>query len=182
DKLIEELTIKLYKRNPRELKKARRATVELRLKQILSPAPQEGYPELNGAIGSDALRLVFSDQFKGDRVFAMMFGLNTMIDASYNHKKEFFILDELDAQKLYNSARNIESISWQLNNMRRTNGIPYLYANGLSKDGIMNVSYERVLAKMIALQDMMSTIIADSSNRQVKNVIHNAASMVFLPI
>lgn len=181
-KLVRTLTIKLYKRNPRELAKTPRMTIDLRVQQILAPPPAEGYPELEGRSGAEAMSLALSDSYKDDRVFALMAGVYSMLDASYNYKREFFLLDELDQQKLYNSARNLETVAWNLNNRKDPYGQPLLLANGYSKEGIPNLSFERTLGKMIALQDMLALIIADTTNRTIKNVVHRAASLTFLPI
>jgi len=182
DSLIRQLSIKLYKRNPRELAKVSKMTMDLRIQQILAPPPVDGYPELQGRSGNDAMRLAFTHSYEGDRVFALMAGVRSMIDAAYGGKQEFFMLDELDQQKLYNSARNLETVAWQLNHRKDKQGEPMLLANGLSKQGIANVSFERVLGKMIALQDMLASIIADTTDRTIKNVVHRAASFTFLPI
>ncbi len=182
DRLIRKLTIKLYKRNPRELAKVPRMTINLRVQQIMASPPADGYPELQGRWGNSAMRLAFSRDYQGDRVFTLMVGIRSMISASFNNKHEFFLLDELDQQKLYNSARNLESVAWQLNNLKDLRGEPLLLANGETKEGIKNLSFERTLSKMIALQDMLASIIADTTNRTIKNVVHRAASMTFLPI
>ncbi|MBE9398735.1 hypothetical protein IOQ59_15860 [Pontibacterium sp. N1Y112] len=182
NKLIRQLTTKLYKRNPRELSKTPRMTVDLRVQQILAPPPSGGYPELQGRSGNDAMQLALTESYRGDRVFALMAGIRSMIDAAFGYKQEFFLLDELDQQKLYNSARNLETVAWQLNNRKNASGQPLLLANGISREGITNLSFERVLGKMIALQDMLATIIADTTDRNIKNVVHKAASLTFLPI
>ena len=182
EKQIRKLTIKLYKRNPRELAKTPRMTIDLRVQQILAPPPAEGYPELEGRSGAKAMSLALTENYQGDRVFALMAGVHSMIDASFNHKREFFLLDELDQQKLYNSARNLETVAWNLNNRKDQRGQLLLLSNGYSKEGIPNLSFERTLGKMIALQDMLAMIIADTTNRTIKNVVHRAASFTFLPI
>ncbi|MGB0466668.1 MAG: hypothetical protein ACPGF7_03935 [Pontibacterium sp.] len=182
DRLLVELTSKLYKRNPRELAKTPRMSIDLRVQQIMSPFPPEGYPEFEGRLSNNLIQRALSLSYQQDRVFALMMGIRSMIDAAYNHKQAFFILDELDQQKLYNSARNLETIAWQLNNHSDPQGKPLLLTNGLSREGIQNLSFERQFGKMIALQDMLAAIIADTTNRTIKNVVHSAASMTFFPI
>ena len=89
--LSEELTVKLYKRNPRELAKAASGTtVEDRLAQLLSYPRPIRHSELNNLYGVDALQLVFDEQFKGDRVFALMVSITGMVHASYNYRKELY--------------------------------------------------------------------------------------------
>ncbi|MDF2181857.1 hypothetical protein [Neptuniibacter sp. CAU 1671] len=177
------LAIKLYKRNPRELKKVPGMTLDRRLDQLFPPTRLvRGFDELGYKDGYEAAPLAFSENFEGDRVFALMAGVTGMLHRAYNGQKEVFLLDELDHQKLYNSARNLESIAWHLNNRHRPDGQLYLLSNGISDDGVTNYSYERILSKLISLQDMMANIIADSTNRTITRVVHSAASMTLLPI
>ncbi|GLO60490.1 lipoprotein [Vibrio sp. MACH09] len=181
--LLRTLTVKLYKRNPRELKKSSGMTIDARLAQIMTvDRPKNGYLELGNMDGVDVLPLAFSKEFKGDRVFALMVGITGMLSASYNHKVDFYIFDEIDQQKLYNSARNLETVSWQLNNQKYDNGEPLLLSNGIGKNGIANYSYERVLGQMIILQDMMALLVSDGTNRTINKVAHGVASFTFFPI
>ncbi|WP_417225142.1 hypothetical protein [Amphritea sp.] len=182
-KLCRQLTIKLYKRNPRELTKAPPGTtVKKRLDQIFSDQRIKGFGELNGAKSTAAISLSFNEAFEGDRVFALMAGISSMLYAAYNYQDEFYLLDEIDQQKLYNSARNLETVSWQLNNRKDDRGERYILSNGLGTNGIRNLSYERLFGKMISLQDMMALLIADTTNRNITRVVQSAASMTFLPI
>jgi len=181
--LTRDLTIKLYKRNPKELQKVAGMTIDRRLEQLFPVKRLEsGFPELNQLDGADAVPLAFSEHYQGDRVFALMAGITGMLDQAYNGKKEVFILDELDQQKLYNSARNLESVAWHLNNRKDPQGNLYILSNGLSEEGISNYSYERILGKLIGTQDLMAEVIADKTNRTINRVVHGAASMTFFPI
>lgn len=182
-KLTRELTIKLYKRNPKELQKVAGMTINQRLDQLfpIERLPN-GFPELNNTDGSLAVTLAFSEEFEGDRVFAYMAGITGMLNAAYDGKKEIFFLDDLNQQKLYNSARNLESAAWHLNNRKDPQGQLYLLSNGISEEGITNYSYERILGKLIGIQDLMARIISDKTNRTINRVVQGAASMTFLPI
>lgn len=176
-----QLMIKLYKRNPRELAKANGVSVEVRLRQLGETPPTYQFPELNNQIANDALELSFDPEFRGDRVFALMVGIRSMLHASYNLKSEFYLLDDLDQQKLYNSARNLEVIAWRLNTYKLPNGEPFLLANGYYQ-GIPNLSFERLFGKMISLQDMMAKIVAGKTDRTINNVVQGVASTTLLPI
>ena len=57
-----------------------------------------------------------------DRVFAFGVGIGSMIPLAYNDKSKFYITDSLDAQRLYNTARNLEIAAWKLANARGPNG------------------------------------------------------------
>jgi hypothetical protein len=182
-KLSRELTIKLYKRNPKELQKVPGMTVDKRLEQLFpTQRLPDGFPELNNLDGVAAVPLAFSDSFEGDRVFAIMAGITGMLDLAYEGKQEIFILDDLDQQKLYNSARNLESVAWHLNNRKDPQGNLYILSNGVSEAGITNYSFERIMGKLIGGQDIMADVISDKTNRTINRVVHGAASMTFLPI
>ncbi len=88
------------------------------------------------------------------------------------------MLDSLDQQKLFNSARNIEVLAWRLSHTRDDSGKLLLLSN--SRPGEEeNLTYERLFGKMISIQDMMSFIIAGKWERGVSSVIKRA---VFLPM
>ena len=50
--LVRELTVKLYKRNPDQLKKSPGMTIELRLQQLLSQQARLEFEELGGCPGN----------------------------------------------------------------------------------------------------------------------------------
>jgi len=182
-RLARELTIKLYKRNPKELKKVPGMTLERRLDMLFPPKRlPNGFKELGYKDGIAVAPIAFADDYHGDRVFAYMAGITGMLHSAYNGKEEMFLLDELSHQKLYNAARNLESFAWHLNNRHDPQGNLYLLSNGIAPDGTPNFSYERILGKLIILQDVMATVIADSTNRTINRVVQGAASMTFFPI
>lgn len=182
--LARKLLIKLYKLNPRELAKApSETTVEERLGQLFSMPRIIRFAELGSPYGTTAIPLAFDPEFNGDRVFALMVGVAGMIHGSYNFQDEFFMFDEIDQQKLYHCARNLESIAWQLNQRRDNEGELLLVSNSIDNDtGETNLSTERILSKMISLQDMMARILADKNNRTINKVVHGIASTTLLPI
>lgn len=178
--LVKTLTIKFYKKNPLELQKIKGNTIDSRLNQIFVCSDNKQHEELDFKEGVDAILLGFEPEFKGDRVFAMMYGLYTMLYKSYNSKCELFMFDYLDAQTLYNSARNIEIFVWQLKTRQKVDGSLFILTNSF-KGEVKNLSYERLFGKLISLQDTMAKIISDRTGRVVKEVIQ-IAGMAFLPI
>jgi len=180
--LARELTIKLYKRNPAELKKALPGTtINTRLEQLLGTPRPIRHPELNNLYGLDALPLAFDETFAGDRVFALMIAVTGMLHASYNYRDEFFMFDEIDQQKLYNSARNLEKIAWMLHNIKRSDGELMILSDSISPQ-LVNLSYERIFGKLIATQDMMAEIVARSTDRSITRIVQGVATAPFLPI
>lgn len=178
---LRELMIKLYKRNPKELKKSRYQDINKNLARVFDEIHNWKYEELNKRKSVDAIQLTFDDSYEGDRVFSFIAGLTSMIMATYGDKTDFYMFDTVDAQKLYNSARNIEIAVWKLEHDTDENGELYLYSNSLPGEPV-NLSYERLFGKLIATQDTIAIIIAEKTNRAIKTVLQTMASAVFLPI
>ena len=178
---LRDLLLKLYKRNPRELKKSPYPSAKENAERIFSRTTNWNFRELDGVQGTDAITQAFNDDYPGDRVFAFVMGMTSMVMASYHYKTEFFIYDGIDPQGLYNSARNIEIAVWKLEHSRDRNGELFLLSN--SRPGEPgNLSYERLLGKLISLQDTMAEVIAASANRTISKIIQRMATAVFLPI
>lgn len=178
--LLKTLTEKLYKKNPGELQKVPNQTIASRLEQIFICPIETGYVELDFKDSTDAILLGFEPEFKGDRVFSIMFGLYSMIRKSYNNKCEFFMLDSLDEQRLYNSARNIEILVWRLGSRKADNGQLIILTNDVDSE-IKNLSYERLFGKLISLQDTMAQIISSRTGRFITKAVQ-MVGMAFLPI
>jgi len=175
------LVEKLYRRNPRELRKGRAATLESAMARAFDPGARWSFPELDNRRGIDALQLAFRSDFAGDRVFAFGVGLGSMIAQAYNDKTEFYIIDSLDAQRLYNAARNVEIAAWKLASSRTPNGEPLLLSNDMSIHA-PNLSFEREIGKLIAYQDALALVMAQRTNRTIRRVTQSLATAVFLPL
>jgi hypothetical protein len=171
---------KLYRRNPRELRKGSYANLNAAVARAFDPQLQFRFPELGQVRGTDAILLALKPEYTGDRVFAFGVGLASMVFLAYNGKTEFYLTDSLDPQKLYNSARNIEIAAWKLANSRDARGEPLLLSNEMVD--VPNLSFEREFGKMIAYQDAMARIAAQRTNRTIRRVIQTLATAVFLPI
>ena len=178
--LVRELTIKLYKRNPDQLSKNPGMTIEKRLAQLRNQPGPLVFAELNSKRNIAALELVFSPQFSGDRVFALIVGLGGMLRKAYGYNDEFFMFDQLNAEVLLTSARNVEILLWRLKNNRKPDGEPWLITS--EYQGVVdNLSFERLFGKLIVLQDMMARIADDGASRRVTGTVHTL-SRVFIPL
>ena len=91
------------------------------------------------------------------------------------------MLDSLEPQKLYNCARNIEVLVWRLKNRLSADGTPLILTNSLPGEE-QNLSFERLFGKLIAHQDMLAKISAEKWDRMINQVVHGAATAVFLPV
>ena len=175
------LTEKLYRRNPQEYRKSGHESVEAATAKLFEQPTKWSESPLARLNWDENFKLAFLEGYSGDRVHAFMSALTTMLMAAYNHKTEFFLPDELSAQKFYNSARNIEVAVWKLSSARLGNGGKYLISNSVEGE-TQNLSFEREFGKLIALQDTLALFIEDRSNRSISRVFQSATTFVFLPI
>lgn len=175
------LMLKLYLRNPGYWRNSGFENAEARVKHVLALPDYRVSKMVENTRSIESLQLAFEPAYTGDRVLAFVFGLKTMLRDAYGGRREFFVLDQLDPQKLYDSARNIEVAVWKLSNDRLPGGQLYLISNEL-QGRLKNLSFERLFGKMIAVQDNSARVVADSTNRVIKNVIQGVARFVFLPI
>jgi len=187
---LKRLAEKLYRRNPREWRKGGHAGFESAVAQLSDPGRASLSPEPGVAGGRRSTTLILAglrEDYPHDRVAAFVGGLSNMLYDAFDGKAEFFVLDDLDAQKLYNAARNVEIAAWKLANARRTQleadipaGAPILLSNEMSP--VQNLSFEREFGRLIGSLDILSQVAADKANRTVVKVVHNLATAVFLPI
>lgn len=175
------LMVKLYRRNPRELKKSRYPEIKQNIDRVFNQTHNWRFEELQNRKGVDAIYLTFDEDYEGDRVFSFIVGMTSMVMSAYEYKRRFYMFDTVDPQKLYNSARNMEIAVWKLEHDMDSNGEPFLYSNSLPGEP-SNLSYERLFGKLIATQDNIAIIMADKTNRGIKKVIQQMATAVFLPI
>ena len=177
------LAEKLYRRNPREWKKGNHASMEAALDRLLDPRSGWRLPEPAARRGTDAILLALREDFEGDRVAAFIVGTGGMLNAAFEEKTEFFMLDDLDPQKLYNSARNLEIAAWKLASARDAGGALLLLSNEMAAaPQPANLSFEREFGKMIGNLDILSTLIADKGHRVIARVAQSLATAVFLPV
>lgn len=175
---IRSLASKLYKRNPKycNAKEGIPACIA-----SLFPDKETHPLTQQCKNGLSCIEAAFAPQQQQDRIKLLIIGIKQMVDASYNFKSSFYIIDEIDQQKLYNSARNIEIIVWRLKNKRDTSGRPIIISNATTGD-VINLSYERLFGKMISIQDTLAAIMAEKNQRLLKNIIQRLATAVLLPV
>lgn len=176
------LMLKLYKRNPQELKKSTSDPAEKMIDWVFDGAAQHHFQftEMNNLVMTDAIFLTFNPEYKGDRVLAFIVGLHTMLLKAHNDKTDFYFTDSIDPQRVYNVARNIEIAVWKLSNARDENGALYLLSNEIN-DHEKNLSFEREFGKMIGRTDLYAIALAEKSQRLISRVVQNLATALFLP-
>jgi len=176
------MMIKLYKRNPRELHKSTPDSAEKMVTWVFEGELQHHwqFKEIDNKQGTDAVFLAFDANYQGDRVLPFIVGLQTMLAKAHDNKKEFYLTDTLDPQRLYNVARNIEIAAWKLSNNRDADGNLFLLTNEIN-DKDRNLSFEREFGKMIGRTDFYATALAEKSQRLISRVMQSLATAVFLP-
>ena len=179
---LKTLTLKLYRRNPGEWRKAGFRSAEAATDALFEALPKWRSSSRRSIDWQASVLHALREDYAGNRVEALMGGLLVMHMAAYNHETEFYLLSELDPQKFYNAARNTEAVVWRLSTARDRGGKPLLLANGADEKGVANLSFEREFGKLIGLQDTLAKIVEDKNNRAIRFGVVNVASMVLLPI
>lgn len=180
--ILQTLALKLYRRNPNEWRKSGFASADDAAADLFKAMPYWSASTQKDIAWETTLRDLWRDDFGGDRVRALIGGLLVMHMAAFNHNTEFYLLTEMDAQKLYNAARNTEAVVWKLSNAKNARGELVLLTNGVDPQGVANLSFEREFGKLIGIQDALAKVVEDKNNRAIRFGVVNLASMVFLPI
>ena len=107
----------------------------------------------------------------------MMAGLLGMVYAAFENKDDFYVLDDLNEQKLYNCARNIEIALWKMSSTRNARGEPLL----LSNEG-GNLSYAVEFGKITARLDLLAHVLEERYRRIGVNYAHGLLFLNFLPV
>ena len=175
------LMIKLYKRNPSELKKSTSDDAEKMVNWVFNGNHNFNFEAINNLQGTDAIYLAFNEEYKGDRVLPFIVGIYTMLIKAHGGKKEFYLFDSVDPQLLYNASRNIETAVWKLSNAKDVSGKPFLLANELTEKE-NNLSFEREFGKIIGRTDFLAFTLSEKTERSITRVIQNLATGIFIPI
>lgn len=177
------LADKLYRRNPAEWRKTSLNGVTSREEALgqIRAAIESRLPwtELKGQRDIKALALALSPDFSGDRVAAFIVANADMLVTAHGGKTSFYLLDSLDAQHLYNAARNMEIAAWMLSNRRNTAGQPLLLADEINAQD-RNLSFEREFGKIIGRLDLLAAAVTEKYRRAVITYVQNMVGGVFL--
>ena len=181
---LRRLADKLYRRNPAEWRKTaatREAALALLDASILGGQP---WVPLNGQRDVAALSLALSPGFTGDRVAAFIAACADTLVTAHGGKREFYYLDGIDPQHIYNAARNMEIALWILNTRRDAAGQPLLRANELSGE-VRNLSFEREFGQIIGRLDLLATFTTERYRRAAIDYVQSlvaAPFLAFLPV
>ncbi len=173
------LADKLYRRNPAEWRKAGSSREAVLEKLRATIAAQTPWPELQGRRDIAALSVALGPDFKGDRVAAFIYAGADMLITAHGGKTSFYLTDQLDAQYVYNAARNIEIAVWMLSNRRNAAGQPLLLADEITERE-RNLSFEREFGKIIGRLDLLAVVLTEKTRRAVITYVQNLLGGTFL--
>jgi len=114
---LRKLMLTLYQHNPKQLKKSTQVSAEEMVQWTFEGPFGWKFDGVRRLQGIDALKLASDTNFPGDRVLALIAGLQTMLTKAYGGKTEYDFSGEIDPQTLYNAARNIEITSIKVNQL-----------------------------------------------------------------
>ncbi len=173
---------KLYKRNPTQWQRAGLADLDTAIRQGREAIEQgRTPPNLEGLRDVQILSVALDPSYAGDRVAAFVFGLADMIIQAHNGKTRFYAADVLDAQRVYNAARNVEAAAWLLSTRRDTQGQPLLLANEISEDAV-NLSFEREFGELVGRLDLIANLLDENLRRVGVNYMQGLLFFNFLPV
>ena len=178
------LADKLYRRNPVEWRKtaaSREAALAAVERTLLAAQP---WPPLAGKRDVAALSLALAPDFAGDRVAAFIVACSDTILTAHGGRREFYYLDSVDPQHVYNAARNMETALWVLNTRRDARGQPLLLANEIGPDA-RNLSFEREFGKIIGRLDLLASYMTERYRRAAIGYAQGlvaAPLLEFLPV
>ena len=171
---------KLYRRNPAEWRKSGATSREAALARLRlsldSPVP---WPDLQGRRDIAALSLVLHPDFSGDRVAGLVAASADMLVTAHGGKTRLYLIDSLDAQYVYNAARNIEIAVWLLSSRRTAAGQPLLLADEISGSE-RNLSFEREFGKIIGRLDLLAEVVTEKYRRAAISYVQNLVGGTFL--
>ncbi len=175
---------KLYRRNPAEWKKTA-ASREESIKRVREAiAQRQPWADLQGLRDIKALSLALKPEFSGDRVAALIYSSADMIVTAHGGKTEFFLIDNLDAQHIYNAARNVEIAVWLLGTRRDAAGRMLLLSDDIGETG-RNLSFEREFGKIVGRLDLLAEFVTEKYRRAGINYVQNllgGSFLQFLPV
>ena len=112
-------------------------------------------PQLHGATGIDAVRAAFDLGYQGDRVAALVVGWTSMLKQANGNTWSQTMIDGVDAENAFRTARNMEISLWLLYARRDAKDQPLLLSTEISDQG-RNLVVDRELSKVVARLDLLA--------------------------
>ena len=173
---------KLYLRNPSQWRKSGfpdGTTAQREIRNAIEK--RQPLPALGDRRDLAALSYSLSPEFQGDRVGAFIYAIGSMLVTAHGGRTEFYVYQGIDAQYVYNAARNVEVATWMLATRKDDKGAPLLLSNALTDDA-SNLSYAREFAKIVARLDLLAEVLGERYRRISVNYAQGLLFMHFLPV
>lgn len=174
----------LYRRNPREWRKAAASMEEATQRTWDAVMQGTPLPELRGATGIDAIRLAFEtgpQGYQGDRVAALVVGWASMLKQANGNTWDQTMIDGVDAENSYRTARNFEISLWLISSKAGPDGQPLLLATEISDRG-RNLVADRELSKVVARLDLLAAQADEKYRRAALDFGQNWVMGVVMPL
>lgn len=173
---------KLYRRNPRQWRNGGFTDLEQAL-AAGREAISQGQPpkDLVGLHDIDVLSVALDPAYQGDRVLAFIYGLADMILVAHDNKSRFYLADVLDAKRIHNAARNVETAAWLLSSRRDAQGGALLQANEIT-DEVVNVSFAAEFGQLVGRLDLVANLLDENLRRVGINYAQGLLFFSFLPV
>ncbi|BEP69053.1 MULTISPECIES: hypothetical protein [unclassified Variovorax] len=174
----------LYRRNPREWRKSAASMEEATQRTWDAVLQGTPLPELRGATGIDAIRLAFEtgpQAYQGDRVAALVVGWASMLKQANGNTWDQTMIDGVDAENSYRTARNFEISLWLISSKTGPDGQPLLLATEISERG-RNLVADRELSKVVARLDLLAAQADEKYRRAALDFGQNWVMGVVMPL
>lgn len=179
---IKSLMSKLYKRNPKYWHDAGFANIEQAIEQGNQLIQTGAVPaELHGLNDIEILSVALNPEYTGDRVIAFTAGLANMIITAHGGDTRFYISNFVEAQRIFNAARNVEIAGWLLSTRRDKRGDLLLLSNYIGEEGT-NLSFEREIGAIIGRLDLVAAMQDENLRRVGINYLQGLLFFNFLPV
>ncbi|MBU1359194.1 MAG: hypothetical protein KJ901_10650 [Gammaproteobacteria bacterium] len=155
---IRRVQLSLYRRNPREWRKWAASPDDAIRRTWDAVTHESPLPGLREASGIDAVRMAFETgpkAYDGDRVAALVVGWASMLKEANGGTWEQSMLDAVNAENSFRTARNVEISLWLISSKTGLDGQPLLLATEISERG-RNLVVDRELSKVVARLDLLA--------------------------
>jgi hypothetical protein len=155
---IRRVQLSLYRRNPREWRKAASGAddaIQRTWDAVMQATPLPALGGKDGKSGIDAVRLAFEPGYTGDRVAALVYGWASMLKEANGNTWEQTMVDGVNAENSFRAARNMEISLWLIGSKTGPDGQPLLLATEISERG-RNLVVDRELSKIVARLDLLA--------------------------
>lgn len=176
------LAEKLYRRNPNQWRKTTANNINEAIAHSNAAIDSRTPPTaLKGLSDIQILSVSLDPTYPGDRVAAFIYGLADTIIRAHNDETRFYVTDAIDAQHVFNAARNVEIAAWLLATRQNEHNQPLLFANEIGPDGT-NLSFEREFGEIIGRLDLIANLMDENLRRVGINYVQGLLFFNFLPV